>query len=282
MDTQFSVADALARARHSFQPFSDSALLDAQVLLSQVTHKPRAWLLAHGENKLAPWEIEAFVEAVDRYCGGEALPYILGWWEFYGRRFALTPEVLIPRPETELLVEIGLKRLATMGANPQVLDVGTGSGCIAITLALECPHARVFATDLSAPALRLARANAKNYGVADRVQFLQADLLGPFLGKIDLLCANLPYIRSGDLPHLAVGGREPRLALDGGADGMAHLRRLIRSAEERLESQATALLEIGADQGAQLMHWIRRGCAPERVRLHPDLAGLDRLVELSY
>ncbi len=282
MDTELSVADAMARARRSFQPFSDSATLDAQMLLSQVTHKSRAWLLAHGEQNLAPCEKQAFVEVIDRYCRGEALPYILGWWEFYGRRFALTPEVLIPRPETELLVEIGLKRLADVGPNPRVLDVGTGSGCIAITLALESLQARVLATDLSAPALRLARANAGNHGVADRVQFLQADLLEPFLGKVDLLCANLPYIRSGDLLHLAVGDREPRLALDGGVDGMDHLRRLIRSIEERFEPGATALLEIGADQGAMLMHWIRRVRAPERLILHPDLAGLGRVIELSY
>lgn len=282
MGVQLSVADALAQARRSFQPFSETASLDAQVLLGEATHKSRAWLLAHREEMLGRGELDAFLGSADRYRAGEALPYILGWWEFYGRRFELTPQVLIPRPETELLVEIALKRMVGMEIAPRVLDVGTGSGCIAVTLAAECPHSRILATDLSAPALRLAAFNAHKHHVSGRIQFLQADLAGVVRGPVDLLCANLPYIPSGEVPTLAVGEREPRLALDGGPDGMLHLRRLIGSAADILKSGGTALFEIGADQSARVLEWIEREGHSVRVSLHPDLAGRDRVLELTY
>jgi release factor glutamine methyltransferase len=282
MGVELSVAEALAQAGRSFQLFSDTAYLDAQVLLAEATHRTRAWLLAHGDEILTRPDLDAFLQASDRYRRGEALPYILGWWEFYGRRFELTPQVLIPRPETELMLEIALDRMARMESSPLALDVGTGSGCIAITLALECPHARIMASDLSEHALRVAQMNARRHHVAERIRFLQGDLVAAVRGPIDLLCANLPYVPSADVSHLIVGDREPRLALDGGPDGMALLRRLILSGGEIVRPGGRALLEVGADQGARVLDWVGRGSSPPQVSVHQDLAGHERVVELTY
>jgi release factor glutamine methyltransferase len=276
-----TVGEELDWAREKFQPLSDTPYLDAQVLLSHVMEVPRSWLLAHPEARVLPEFETAFRRDAARYRRGEALPYILGWWEFYGRRFRVTPEVLIPRPETELLVEIGLERLWSISQSPQVLDVGTGSGCIAISLAAERSEACVVAVDISLGALRVAQENARWHGVSDRVHILQADLTAPLSGRFDLLCANLPYIPSGRLHDLKVGRREPHLALDGGPKGVGAIRRLLATARLLMKSKGRILLEISPEQHQGVLAYVDRETPLSLVKVHQDLAGHDRLIELG-
>jgi release factor glutamine methyltransferase len=276
-----TVGEALDWARGKFQPLSETPYLDAQVLLSHVMKVPRSWLLAHSEARVLPQFEAAFRRGAERYGRGEALPYILGWWEFYGRRFRVSSEVLIPRPETELLVEIALGGLRSISPSVQVLDVGTGSGCIAISLAAERGGADVVAVDISLGALRVAQENARWHGVLDRVHMLQADLTAPLCGQFDLICANLPYIPSGRLRDLKVGRREPKLALDGGPEGMGAIRRLLATAPFLMKSKGRILVEIDPEQRQGLLAYVDRETPLSLVKVHRDLAGHDRLIELG-
>jgi release factor glutamine methyltransferase len=268
---------------------SDTPALDAQVLLAYVLEKPRAWVLAHPEAELTPAQQEALESALRRLEAGEPLPYILGHWEFYGLDFTLTPAVLIPRPETELLVDQALSWLRRRPPAPLwAADVGAGSGCIAISLAVHAPELRVAATDLSLPALQTARCNALRHGVASRLFLIQTDLLAPFPPYslspgpyLELICANLPYIPSATLASLPVAAREPRLALDGGPDGLSLIRSLLEQAPSRLAPGGLLLLEIEAGQGPAALELARQAFPKGDIRLLPDLAGRDRVVRVE-
>lgn len=260
---------------------SASPSLDAQVLLAHVLEVPRAWVLAHPEARIPPAADRSLERALRRLEAGEALPHVLGSWEFYGLQFTVTPAVLIPRPETELLVETAR---AWLEANPdrrRVADVGTGSGCIAVSLAAHLPDLRVLASDLSWQALRCARRNARAHGVADRIQFVQADLLSPLDHSCDVVCANLPYVPSQELPSLEVYGREPTLALDGGPDGLREVERLLHQAPPLLARGGVLLLEIDSRAGQAALVRARRTFPHAEVSLRPDLAGRDRLLVVA-
>jgi release factor glutamine methyltransferase len=289
--------------------FSDTPALDAQVLLAHVLDKPRAWLLAHPEATLTPTQERALEEALRQLESGVPLPYVLGKWEFFGLEFRVTPEVLIPRPETELLVEraiawlrLTLKRQAKdskSAACPgrlareadlgmlQVIDIGTGSGCIAIALAVNVPGLQVVATDISPAAVEVARRNAKKFGVSRRVKFFCCDLfpsekafnIKPF--TFNLIVANLPYIPTETLHNLPVYGREPTIALDGGADGLDVIRRLLAEVPLRLAPGGLILLEIEASQGAKVLSLVYNDFAEAKIHLHQDLSGHDRLLEIQ-
>ncbi len=213
---------------------------------------------------------------------GEPLPYILGHWEFYGLDFLVTPAVLIPRPETELLVEHALDWLRHHPACHRVADIGTGSGCIAIALATTIPDLQVFATDLSPQALEVARQNVAHHGVSERITFVQADLLelpDEFHSRLfDLIAANLPYIPRPTLGDLPVSRFEPILALDGGDDGLDLIRRLVHKAGDHLSPHGCLLLEIEASQGEKAIALAQDAFPQARVTVIPDLAGHDRLV----
>jgi release factor glutamine methyltransferase len=272
------VHTALLEATAKIAPVSESASTDAQALLAAVLSVDRAYLLAHGEQPLTPEQQAQYDAWVARCAAGEPLAYILGRRAFYDREFIVSPAVLIPRPETELLLE---QALEFMQHHPQavVADIGTGSGMLAVILAARCPQAQVYATDLSPDALDIARRNADAHHV--HVTFLQGDLAVPLIEgviKVDLLMANLPYIPSGELARLAVSFYEPRLALDGGADGLDLLRQLVVQIPAVCNGTALVLLEIGADQGAAVTKLLRTALAPLTVAVLQDYAGLDRVV----
>ncbi len=266
-------------------PVSETAVLDAQVLLAHVLDKPRTWVVAHPEAEIPPEYQERLNEAVQRLEEGEPLPYILGYWEFYARRFEVTPQVLIPRPETELLVEHALHWLHRFPRRRWVADVGTGSGCIAVSLAAEIRDVQIVATDISLPALRVARRNAIRHGVQDRVHLLQCDLL-PLpptdfaYHRFDLICANLPYIPAPILMQLTVARHEPLLALNGGPDGLNLIRRLLKLAPAWLAPGGMLLMEIEASQGAAVLSLAYDTFESARIQLHTDYAGRDRLLEV--
>ncbi len=284
--------EALFRLTQRLVELSDTPALDAQVLLAHVLGKPRAWVLARPEVSLTPEQQNTLDDAVTRLENYEPLPYVLGHWEFFGLDFIVTPDVLIPRPETELLVETAIEWSAFSTQRSKTLDIGTGSGCIAVSLAVHCPQADIVATDISAAALEVARRNAERHHVADRIQFVQADLLPPSTFNLqpatcnlppatfDIIAANLPYIPTETLKSLPIYGHEPTLALDGGPDGLDLIRRLLADATRCLAEQGLLLLEIEASQGDSASRQARQAFPTAEIRLLPDLAGHDRLLTI--
>lgn len=275
---ELTVRDAQAAAYRSLLDRSDTPRLDAEVLLAHVLGVNRAWVLAHPEAGLSPPQELEFYRGVERLHAGEPLAYLLGRWEFYGLEFWVNPHTLIPRPETELLVEAALDWLRSGPSRPRAIDVGTGSGCIAVSLACHHPTLHIYAVDVNPGALQVARRNAGRHRVARRVHCLQADLIAPFWGTCDLICANLPYIPSAGLQALRVARHEPRLALDGGPDGLRVIRRLLEQAPARLAVPGLLLLEIESTQGPAVVNLAANAFPHARVDLLADLAGHDRLV----
>ncbi len=242
---------------------SDTALLDIQAAAAGMLGVDRSWVLAHPEYELTKRQADTLTELGRRLEAGEPLAYILGHREFFGLDFRLNPQVLVPRPETELLVEQALEWMlekSRRGKNSLALDAGTGSGCIAVSLAVRQPSLKVIAVDISAAAVRTAQENARFHDVDDRVHCLQADLLPRISQPFDLVCANLPYIPSKTLEGLELTRWEPALALDGGPDGLDLIRRLLVklagssfSTLGVLAPESLVLLEIEASQGAAVV-----------------------------
>ena len=229
----------------------------------------------------------AFAAVIDRRARREPLAYITGEREFYGRMFDVTPAVLIPRPETELLVEEALRCLQQIGrqashdqVRPQVLDIGTGSGCVAITLALEAPAAAIIATDVSTPALDVARRNARRLQAADRIEFRQATFAEEASGVFDLIVANPPYVPEPMRASLAPEVREyePADALFAGGDGLDVIRRLVPSAAKALRSGGWLVMEMGIGQADEVGRLMRDTAGFSLVRFARDLQGIDRVV----
>jgi len=253
----------------------------ALILLAHVLQKPKTWVLAHPETHLNPDQKAHLERLVRRLQAGEPLPYLTGKQAFFGLDFAVSPAVLIPRPETELLVEQALSWLDAHPEAKTVLDVGTGSGCIAITLATRKPWLRITASDLSPEALEIARQNAETLQVKDQIIFEQSDLLPPGDQSFELVCANLPYIPSAKLEQVNTLGFEPTLALDGGEDGLSLIRRLLEQLPPRLNRPGLVLLETEATLGAQTLALAKKAFPQADLRLLQDLAGLDRLVRVE-
>jgi release factor glutamine methyltransferase len=276
-----SIQGSLTQLNQALSQVSETATMDAQVLVAHIIEKPRSWVLAHPEAQLSEAQRNQLGQALARLVHGEPLPYVIGHWEFYGLDFDLTPDVLIPRPETELLVERGLTWSRGHPNRRKVVDIGTGSGCIAIALAMNIPYIQVLATDISQSALTLARMNAEKYELMDRLEFIQADLLEGILGTFDMICANLPYIPSQALRKLAVYGREPDFALDGGASGMEKINRLLGQATSRLAAGGIMLLEIESSQGAEGKALAQASFPGSQVQVLQDLAGRDRCIEIE-
>ena len=257
----------------------DSPRLDAELLLAHTLEINRAAVLAHPGRRLTPKELTRYRYLVDRRAAREPLAYILGQREFFGLDLKVDPRVLIPRPETELLVEEAL-RLAGEKPAPRLADVGAGSGAIAVSLAVHLAVATVYALDDSAEALAVTAENARRHGVAGRIHCLHGHLLAPLPEPVDLITANLPYVATQEWEELApeIHDYEPRAALDGGADGLALIRGLLAVAAPHLRPQGAILLEIGAGQGPPVLALARQHLAGAEIELHQDYAGLDRLV----
>jgi len=287
----------LCQAVTELNPVTDVPRLEAEVLLAHVLAASRTALLAHPERVLTPDQASNYQTLVRRRVSGYPLPYLTGRAEFYGLEFEVTPEVLIPRPETETLVDLALARQPAT-----VVDVGTGSGCIAISLAVHLPEAIIYALEISPAALAIARRNVERHGVAERVRLMVGDVFSPRPSPVDLIVSNPPYIPTGECTSLPVSVRdhEPRLALDGGPDGLTIIRRLLAQAPAVLRSPEPVpsvaegpsrrakrrpggglLIEIGADQGKAARHLARTFFPRATVRVHPDLAGRDRVLEVQ-
>jgi release factor glutamine methyltransferase len=258
---------------------SPSPRLDAEVLLMRFLGIDRLQLCLQPERELSQEEAAGFARWVGRRSLGEPVAYILGEKEFWSLRFEISREVLIPRPETECLVELLLRFYRPRGEGLRILDIGTGSGAIAVVLARELPAARVVATDISAGALSVARRNAFSHSVADRVDFFQGDLFAAVSGNFDIICSNPPYIP--DVPYglLPAGIRdfEPRGALIAGPDGMDFHRRIIREGAHRLKAGGRIFLEIGEGQRDQVEALFREEGCYRDIDCRKDYGGTDRV-----
>src|SRR5574341_1272491 len=266
---------------------ADSPRLTAEALLAHVLGVSRAQLLSRPEYAVPPQLLADYEALIARAAVGEPLAYLTGHREFCGLDFLIDARVLVPRPESELLVDLALspRHLVTLSADiPQILDVGTGSGCLAVTLTVRLPSARLTALDVSADALALARLNAGRHSVADRITFLQSNLLSTFhflLATCHLLIANLPYIPTAELQRLPVSKHEPALALDGGPDGLDLIRRLLADAPRVMAPRGRLLLEINDAKGAEAFDLARAAFPSAQIELHKDFAGLDRALAIS-
>lgn len=263
----------------------DTARLDAELLLGHVLGMTREQLVVDANRLLSPEQSEQYQSFLLRRLQREPVAYITGRREFWSLDFCVSSDVLIPRPETEVLVEVTLKLAAPSGAGQalRILDVGTGSGAIAVALASELPAAEIFATDVSEAALSIARRNALRHQVAKRIRFLQGDLFGA-LSEIregfHLIVSNPPYIRHGEIADLdpEVSLWEPRSALDGGFDGLDFYRRIAAEAFRRLPPNGAVALEIGADMGAAVTALFEKVAAYAHVKVYQDYSGKDRIV----
>ncbi|OLC51868.1 MAG: protein-(glutamine-N5) methyltransferase, release factor-specific [Chloroflexi bacterium 13_1_40CM_4_68_4] len=256
----------------------ESAVLDADLLLAYVLGIRKEDVYAHPEPELNLDELARYKALITRRARGEPVAYLRGMKEFYGLEFAVDRRVLIPRPETELLVDEAVRRLAAQ-ASPLICDLGTGSGAVAIALAVALPRARLIATDSSTAALEVARANAARHGVAERIDFRAGELLGPVGEPLDALVANLPYLTTAEVTT-ARGTSiefEPRAALDGGADGLAVIRLAIDQLLARPAPTDMALFECGPAQARSVAATL--GAAPGvQTDIVADLAGRPRVV----
>jgi release factor glutamine methyltransferase len=255
----------------------EDAPLETELLLKQALKISRVQLYLDLEHELTPQQEQNFWRLVERRLGGEPTAYITGHREFYGLDFYVDHTVLIPRPESELLVEKALE-LAQNHHLPTIADIGTGCGAIAISLALELPQAKIYATDISAAALEVALVNCQKHGVTDRVHLLQGDMLEPLLEPVDLIIANLPYIKKSEINSMSF---EPRLALDGGAEGTERIRQLCRQANSKLLPGSHLLLEMGQGQRAAITTLLHSLFPDGEIEVTADLGGIERVLRLS-
>jgi release factor glutamine methyltransferase len=298
-EVRSALKDGMLRLRAANVP---SSTLAVELLLMHVLGRDRAWIYAHPEYSLTRAELENYCALLERRAAGEPTQYLTGTQEFWGLDFEVTPAVLIPRPETEHVVEVALERLGeergikinmrTGAPTPtlRIADVGTGSGCIAVALAHELPHAKIFATDISGEALTVAQRNATRHQVADRIEFVRTDLLADPLEQqrahrdetqlFDLVVSNPPYVARNEADQLPreVREHEPATALFGGPTGIEMYERLIEQAAELLAAGGILVLEVGYNcaDAVRAILWHQRVWA--NISVTNDLAGIPRVI----
>ncbi|HEY56344.1 MAG TPA: peptide chain release factor N(5)-glutamine methyltransferase [Dehalococcoidia bacterium] len=268
-----------ARAIFERHHISDSRLV-SELLLRHALGISRVQLYQELHRELGPGEEADFGRLIERCLSGEPVAYITGHREFYGLDFYVDANVLVPRPETELLVERALA-LARERPIATIADIGTGSGAVAVSLALGLPQTRIYATDVSAPALRVARFNCRKHGVEDRVCLLRGDLLSPLPEPVDLIVANLPYVGEEEVSRRGLAGFEPALALNGGGDGLEKIRELCSGLGEGLCPGGTLLLEVGMGQSRTVAGLLHSLFPEAGIEITPDLSGIERVVGLT-
>jgi release factor glutamine methyltransferase len=268
----------------------DAPATTARLLLAEILGVSKEWLVVHAASPLDPSVEQRFQHMLARVVAREPLAYVLGRRAFYGLDVIVDRRVLIPRPETEMLVDLALAALrmdGRVGQGWSVVDVGTGSGAVAVAVAKHAPAIRVLATDISAEALAVARLNAQRHGVAERLAFVQADLLAGIGALPPVVVANLPYVARAEIDILPpeIQSHEPRVALDGGEDGLALVRRLLAQIADRWargRAPRAAYLEIGASQGQAALAAAQALLPAARCAILKDLAGLDRVLAIQF
>lgn len=275
-----TVGIAVQMATEQLRSTTPTARLDAEVLLAGLLHITRARLVACLRDPMDDETLGHYRIFIERRQNLEPVAYILGEREFYGSTFYVDQRVLVPRPETELLIDLALQDAASFSGNRplRIADIGTGSGAIAITMALHLPQARIFAVDVSEDALAVAAINVERAGVTDRVELLLGNGLDPLPSQVDMLLTNPPYTILDEIDE-NVRRHEPHLALDGGQDGLSLIRELIEKAPRYIE-QGVLLMEFGAGQGRAIQELARSAFPHATITLHQDLAGHDRVLRI--
>ncbi|OGN99920.1 MAG: protein-(glutamine-N5) methyltransferase, release factor-specific [Chloroflexi bacterium RBG_13_51_52] len=258
----------------------DDASIEGEILLRHVLGISRARLFADLDGDVSPHQEKTLMELVARRVRGEPASYITGRREFYGLDFIVNPHVLIPRPETELLVEKAIN-LCRKNSYSKIADIGTGCGVVAISLAVNLPEKTIYAIDISSSALEVARENCRIHKTLDRVILLEGDMLEPLPGPVDLIIANLPYVRGTDISNKGELSFEPRLALDGGEEGLDKIKKLCLQAGKKLCKNGSLLLEIGQGQAEALKNDLHNIFPSALIEVERDLAGIERMVCLS-
>ncbi|WP_420629791.1 peptide chain release factor N(5)-glutamine methyltransferase [Candidatus Leptofilum sp.] len=275
-----NIQEALAYGRFQLTPSSPTPQLDARLLLEYLLNVPHSYLIIHHKQRLTAEQEDGYRQLVARATQAEPIPYIIGHAPFFDFELHVAPGVLIPRPETEQLVELAVAWVKTHHAKTAV-DVGTGSGCIAIALARFLPDLQVTAVDISPKACAIAQQNGARLA-SGRIQFCQSNLLQAITEPVDLIVANLPYVTSSEWQSLADGVKlhEPTLALDGGVDGLDFIRQLLQQAATKLQPGGAIFLEIGWQQGKQAKNAAQTHFPEAEITVLPDFARHDRIVKI--
>ena len=285
-ETSTSISNVILEATKALQHAGvPEPSREAGTLLAHVLGRDRTFVIAHAEDAIDEASRSKFADCVHRRAQGEPLQYITGYQDFFGLKFHVTPDVLIPRPETELLVEATLNLMAQFGDSPQICDIGTGSGCIVVALLQARVDARAVAVDISEAALRIAHLNAVSHRVRERVDFIVSDrfaAMNPSIQHFDLIVSNPPYVSASALRGLQreVRDHEPFIALSPGTDGLSLIRHLLDKSPEYLKPNGYLIFEIGFDQGAAVREMVDRG-GWRVLDIQPDLQGIPRIVALQ-
>ena len=276
-----TIKQALSRARETLVANNiEDSTLESELLLRHALKMNRVQLYLRLDCELSHEEDKKFWHLIKRRLNREPPAYIIGHREFYGLDFYVDSNVLIPRPESELLVEKTLE-LAQNQAVSTIAEVGTGCGAIAISLALNLPQVKIYATDISASALKVALFNCQKHEVADRICLLKGDMLDPLPEPVDLIVANLPYVSESELPQVNTLHFEPSLALNGGPDGLEKIRKLCTHVGDKLHLGGCLLLEIGKGQAKTVTTFLHSLLPSAKIELAPDLSGIERVVSLT-
>ena len=276
-----TLEQALSQARKVLAGHSiEDAPLESELLLRHVLEIDRVQLYQDLNRELSPQQEATFWHLIERRLSGEPTAYIIGHREFYGLDFYVDANVLIPRPETELLVEKALK-LAQNHPTISIAEVGTGCGAIAISLALNLSQAKIYAIDISPAALKVALANCQKHEVVDRICLLRGDMLNPLPEPVDLIIANLPYVKKTELPQISPAGFEPLLALNGGPDGLEKIRQLCTQLSNKLRPKGCLFLEIGQGQEKTVTTLLKSLFPLAKIEVTTDLSVIDRVVSLT-
>ncbi|RMG92022.1 MAG: peptide chain release factor N(5)-glutamine methyltransferase [Chloroflexi bacterium] len=276
-----TIKEAWLYGRSQLAQTSPTPDLDARLLLQHILQVDHPYLIAHDDQRLTEAQVTAYQQVIVRARHREPIPYIIGHAPFYGLAFMVSPAVLIPRPETEQLVETAV-RWANQHHPQHIADIGTGSGCIAITLARLLPHATIHAVDISPDALNIARQNATRHA-PDRVLFYQGDLLTPLPHPPDMIIANLPYVSDSEWTQLDDGVKlyEPKIALTAGEKGLDLIQNLLAQATRKLKPGGAIFLEVGWQQGAAVRTLAAQYFPEAYINVLPDYAGHDRIVQID-
>ncbi len=272
-----SISDWVQQIRQTHPGKSQEFTNSVWVLLSHVLEKPKSWLIAHDDTRISPKQSSILNNLIQHLLKSEPLAYLIGLWSFFGLDFFVDKSVLIPRPETELLVEEAIHWLKRYPDAHTIADIGTGSGCIAITLASAFPDRDFFATDIDFSALKIAKKNILFHS-NQNINLVECDLMKCLLKKFNLICANPPYIPTEELKSLPVNQHEPWLALDGGENGMVTVTRFLEESTHHLEKNGAVLMEIESTKEKQVMSISRNFFPSAEIQIQDDLAGKARLL----
>ena len=269
------------KAIQTLSPFSEDAIIEVNAILKNRLEKDLTWIILNPDFLIPPDKTEKMENDLEKLKQKIPLAYVLGFQEFYGLKFIVSPDVLIPRPETELLVENAIQWGRSINHPIRLMDIGTGSGCIVLSILKNLPNCFGYGIDISYRALSIAKENANKMNISD-IEFINSDLTTAFLGKYEMICANLPYIPTSEVQSLPHSKFEPLIALNGGETGVEMIRSLIDQLLEKINIPGIILLEIQNDQGKDVVNYARLQFPKADISIVEDYASQPRIVKIVF